>query len=684
MNKTKWYQSVFLVTVVCLTTCIGTPAEEQVAEKAAALLQRAQAYDYGQSREVLVELEELIRSYGAQAEALAVIEKQLLGQLRGRASAGLTDFICRQLSLIGSEQAVDVLIPMLTNPKVADMARYALERIPGAQVDQKLRSSLSQVPDVATRVGIVATLGVRRDTKAVSSLAEYLSQDNAQLATAAAAALGRIGTPEAGKALMEHKDKVSAQVQQRLLDALLSCAENLLDQDKRAEAAKLYEGLSQQENSRVIRIGALRGLAEAKPEELGALIVSVLEREDRDLTPTALSLVARLDNAGQISQVGEKMSGLSGADQVRMLASMSQAAHPAALPYVKKAARSRDMSVRDGALRAIAVLGDVSCVQILANAATNSQTQRTARESLYRVSGPGVDDEIVRLIKDSDEEAIQVELIQSVSARGIDTAVPVLFSAAQSRSRLVQRAAFKALATVGRPQDIPQLSTMLMARPQKAIEDALVALAAAHDQADEVAASLLRQADSASETAKQSVLKVMVRLGDDRGLQFVKQQVLSSNQRTRTEAVRALSNWPTRTPMILAIGIATDDDNLTRRILAFRGYVNMAVLPSEESPEEVFKALARAMDIAARAEEKKMVLSALPKAPCKAALAFAQKQLKDPQLRAEAQTAIVGLCDAMAGSAPGQVKEVLTKLLKGRLNKNVEDAARRVLKKVSQ
>jgi len=666
----------------CDTTPIPSAEEKQAAATTAALLKKVEAYDFGESRAVLVELEKVMREFGGQPGPLAVIEMQLLGQLRGRASAGLTDFICRQLSLIGAEQAVDVLIPMLTNPRVADMARYALERIPGAQVDQKLRSSLSQVPD-ATRVGIVATLGVRRDNEAVSVLAAHLSQDDVQLATAAAAALGRIGTPEAGAALLEQKDKVSAGVQQRLLDALLSCAEHLLDQDKPAEAAKLYERLSQAENSRVIRIGALRGLAEAKSQDLGNLIVSVLEQEDRDLTPTALSLIARIDDAGQIKQVGEKMADLSEPDQVRMLASMAQGANPAALPYVKSAAKNRDQSVRAGALKAIAVLGDRSCVAILANAATDSDMQRTARESLYRMSGPGVDDEILRLIKESNENAVQVELIQSVSARGIGPGASVLLEAARGRNRSVQRAAFKALAVIGRAQDIPVLTTMLMARPQRAIEDALVAIAETHDQADQVAESVLSQANTASDTAKQAALRVLARLGDDRGLGFVEQQVQASNQQVRTAAVRALSTWSTRTPLPLALRIAQDDDNLTRRILAFRGYVSMAVLPSDDSPEQVFALLARAMAIAARDEEKKMVLSALPKAPCKAALDLAQQQLKDPQLRAEAQTALVGICDGLAGSAPQAVKDVLTRLLKSKMNKNVEDAAQRVLKKVN-
>jgi hypothetical protein len=339
--------------------------------------------------------------------------------------------------------------------------------------------------------------------------------------------------------------------------------------------------------------------------------------------------------------------------------------------------------VRSAALRALAVLGDTSCVEILASAATDSAVQDIARESLYRMSGPGVDDEVVRLIKATDDDAVCVELIQSVSARGIETAVPVLLDTAQGGSRSVQRAAFKALAVLGRPQDVPILTAMLMSRPQKPIEDALVAIADTHDQADQVAESVLSKVDTASDTAKQSVLRVVTRLGGDRGLTFVMQQVQASNQRVRTEAVRALSNWPTRTPMPLTLRIAKDDENLTRRILAFRGYVHMAVLPSDEPPQRVFADLAQAMDIATRVEEKKMVLSALPKAPCPAALDLAQTQLKDPLLRAEAQTALVALCDGLARSAPDTVKEVLTKLLKGKVNKSIEDAAQRVLKKVN-
>ena len=61
------------------------------------------------------------------ADELKAIEKALLGVLTSDAKYAGKQYVCRELSLVGTDQSVPVLAKMLTDEKLSDMARYALE-----------------------------------------------------------------------------------------------------------------------------------------------------------------------------------------------------------------------------------------------------------------------------------------------------------------------------------------------------------------------------------------------------------------------------------------------------------------------------------------------------------------------------------------------------------------------------
>src|SRR5207244_1485934 len=120
----------------------------------------------------------------AQAPQKREIEQKFIAFLKSDATLAGKDFICKQLSVMGSEASVPVLTTLLQDPKTADMARYALERIPGAAVDRALRDALPKSTG-KTRIGIVNTLGERRDAAAVGTL-RPLALGSQQADTAAA------------------------------------------------------------------------------------------------------------------------------------------------------------------------------------------------------------------------------------------------------------------------------------------------------------------------------------------------------------------------------------------------------------------------------------------------------------------------------------------------------------------
>ena len=131
---------------------------------------------------------------------------------------------------------------MLTDEKLSDMARYALERIPGAAADKALVKALPAAKGNA-QIGIVNTLGERGCRAAVGEIAKLTGSSDAVLAGAAISALGKIGGDEAAAALSEAKDSAPDALKMTVYDACLKCADQMVTEGKTMEARKMYQQL---------------------------------------------------------------------------------------------------------------------------------------------------------------------------------------------------------------------------------------------------------------------------------------------------------------------------------------------------------------------------------------------------------------------------------------------------------
>jgi type 1 glutamine amidotransferase len=223
------------------------------------LLEKVKTYDWGQSRAALTEVSDAIKkAYGKPAE-LRRIEKSLIGVLESDAKYAGKQFVCRKLSIIGTEQSVPTLSKMLVDKKLSDMARYALERIPGNAVNEALRAGLAETSG-KTKVGIINSLGERRDARAVSALGKLISDSDEIVAEAAASALGKIRGSRATEILAKAKDKASGKLRLAVLDAYLQCADQLAAEGKNKQARAIYKELYDTDMPAPIRIAAQGGM----------------------------------------------------------------------------------------------------------------------------------------------------------------------------------------------------------------------------------------------------------------------------------------------------------------------------------------------------------------------------------------------------------------------------------------
>ena len=158
------------------------------------LMAQLKAYDWGGDRGSLAGIDDLIVAAQGDKDKLTEIEQALLEVLQSDAKLPAKEYICRQLALIGTARCVPVLAEMLLDAALSDCARFALEAIPDGSVDDALRAALDKA-EGTPRVGIVNTLGERRDQKAIPALSEMRNSSDKVLSTAVEAALRKIAPP---------------------------------------------------------------------------------------------------------------------------------------------------------------------------------------------------------------------------------------------------------------------------------------------------------------------------------------------------------------------------------------------------------------------------------------------------------------------------------------------------------
>jgi len=235
-------------------------AESQTLDAAFKALE---TYTRGDDPKVLVSIEHAVQQAHGDQAARAALEQRLSAQLlRSSSSEAARKFICRELAVIGSAASVPALAALLPDESLSHMARYALERIPGSEADTALRDALGKTKG-ATRIGIIHSIGARRDARSVTPLAKLLANEPAS-AAAAAKALGEIGTPEAVGALQAFRGQAGDALRLALADALLIGAERLVASGDRARAVKLLESLSEPSQAPHVRLAARRALSAAR------------------------------------------------------------------------------------------------------------------------------------------------------------------------------------------------------------------------------------------------------------------------------------------------------------------------------------------------------------------------------------------------------------------------------------
>lgn len=593
------------------------------------LLQAVAGYQYGQSPAAVRELEETVLAAAGKPEA-ANLEAHLDDALaRPNLTRAAVDALCRNLSAIGTARSVPVLARLLERPDSVEMARYALERIPGEAAVAALRAALPKATGSA-RLGIIDSLGRRKDGASVALLVPLLKSEGD--AAAAAAALAAIGTPEAIAGLLQAGNS------RVVAEELLRAAEHA----PAADAARLYRKLYDGAPGESVRGAALLGLARTAPLSAKPLLAAAL----RD-GPPALRAIAIRQLAADGPALWRDGKALPPAAQVQILTALAERGNPASLPAFQEAAGSTDVRVRAAGLRGLGRAGSADSVPLLAERAATAEgdEQAAARAALGLLPASGVDAAILREIPGAPVKT-RVELIRAAGDRAIPGAAAVLLKTAADADRTVRRESIRALRETAGPGDVEAILPLLMSTSdgnERNEYERAAAAAIRRSKDAPVGNAIALYRKSSSPAVRASLLSVFAMVGNPEALPVVREALHSGEPNLERAAIAAMSDWPSPEPSEDLLALARTAASPAQQALAVRGYLKLVQLPADRTPEATAKLLAAAMAAAKRPDEKKLVLGAASKVFCEESLALARAATDDPAVAAEAKLAVQNL-----------------------------------------
>ncbi|PYJ02742.1 MAG: hypothetical protein DME25_15410, partial [Verrucomicrobia bacterium] len=545
-----------------------------------------------------------------------------------------------------------------------------------------------------TQVGIINSLGIRREKQAAPTLTKLLAGTDPAVGAAAARALGEIGGVDSLKALRAAATGAVGSVKDAIADANLRCAEQLLARGDRAKALVTFRQLYETEKENAVRVAAYRGMIRASGRRALALVTKAIAGESGPSQVAALQSVPELQVRGLTRALAGLLPKVDPTVQATLIEGLSQRGDLSAASAIAALRRSGDPAVRLAALKALGHLGDASMVADLAEVAASAKAeeQEAARRSLTELRGRNVTRTMLNELAKA-SPAAQAELARALGERRERTAVPELLVLAQKDQDATRKAALQALARLA---DQPQLAAMVQLVVEAQSEDARAASAEALNAACQQiqtrrgrveTAALVNGMGTGSAEACMALAPVCSGLVDAKVRQALRLAAGDPNSRVRAAALRAMCD--TRDAELLPdlLRVACGSQDVPQggiRSLAIGACVRLTTqeesvkLSNPERLETLRTILASSLDPA----QKRLVLAGLGELPDPHALKLVEPLLDDTNIQNEAAQAAIKIAPALPGSEAQTAEATLRKALVAATDAATRRAAEAALKQV--
>ncbi|MBM4024716.1 MAG: hypothetical protein FJ280_04825 [Planctomycetes bacterium] len=607
-------------------------------------------------------------------------ESKLIAVLRSDAPPAEKAITCKRLAVYGTKEAIPALAPLLADADLSSWARIALEAIPGPEADAALREAMDKVRG-RLLIGVINSLGVRRDAQAVNGLVGKLKDPDPDVASAAAVALGEIGGDEAAKVLEQSLASVPALVRPAVAEGCILCAERLLAEGRAAESVKLYDTVRRAALPKQKLLEATRGAILARGSKGLKLLFEQLEAPDKAQLGIGLRTARELPGPEVTKILAVELKHLSPERQPLLLLALADRNDDAVLPIVLEAARSGPKALRVTALGLLMRLGNVSCVPVLLAAAVENDAElaQAAKATLTHLPGKDVDADLLARLPQATGRTRQI-LLELAGQRQMDGALAAILASVEDADPGIRGAAVQALGLLGGDQQAADLVRLVQktanAKERGDIEKALQAISSRSGAV--CVPHLLPLVQSQDSAVRMIGLHTLAVAGGPDALAALKAATEDKDETVQDEAVRTLSTWPNTWPGDTAaadvlLTLVRSSKKMSHQVLGLRGYLRY--IQGDKSLDDNGKVakVRELLSLIERPEEKRQAIGLVGAIRNAAALELLTTLASEPAVAEDACVAIVNLA---ARNIPG-ARQQRQKALETVVEKSKNDATRK-------
>jgi HEAT repeat protein len=577
-------------------------------------------------------------------------EPELIRLVQSNAPAGERAVACKLLAIYGSDKAVPALAALLSDEQLASWARIALEVIPGPAADRALREAAAHLRG-RLLVGVVNSIGVRRDPQAVGVLIQKLDDSDPEVASAAAVALGRIGGSKASSALVKALSRAPETVRPAVAEGCIRCAEDLRLAGKNSAAVKVYEAVRKGSVPKQKMLEATRGLILARGDKGIPLLAEQLTSPDKARFAIGLRTARELPGKKATEAVITQLRQAPAERQPMLLLALADRNDPGAMPAILEAARTGSPRLRLTAVNVIEKSGDRSTVPVLIETAVSgdAQLEPAAVAALVRLPGEDVDGDLLARLRQSAGKQREV-LVRVTGQRRTPGAFPLILASADNPDAGVRSAAFQALGALAGADQIPRLIELRDQRQEPReraeVENALLATCGRSGAAAVPHLGVLIHSSDSS--ARGLGLRALAAAGGPEALKAVIAALKDPETEIQDEAVRTLATWPNTWPEDAAVaepllGLARAGARKSHQVLALRGYLQYVQGDRKLAPGEKVAKLRDILPLIERPEEKRLAISVADEISDPGALELLLTFAQDETVSREAYSSVVKL-----------------------------------------
>ena len=572
----------------------------------------------------------------------------------------------KRLSVYGTEKSIPALIQMLSQPEMGYYSRYALEPMPLKAVDEALREATKTQKDM-NLVGVLTTIGVRRDAGAIPFITPLLTHANPEVVRAAYASLGYIGKQECADVLTKAVGDFKPEYEKAVCDATLFCAKLLIEDGKIDTALALYDAIINSKARPFLKEGAIYNRILARKEAGTNDLIRYLQSENAGIFASALRTVRFLPGGGNPSvckaltaEFDKFPPQRKGLILEALAGRKDDESRKAALGIA--VAVKEPAVVRVSAMNALGTLDIPEAVPALLAGAADNNGQSPVADAAFRalvfMTNKDADAAIAKAMLDAGNK-IDAAMIRIAKERRTVAATPQLWTIIKTANSSLRNDAIDALGETATLKDLPEvaklIATVTSDGDRTRIATTLSAICARMPQQASFDTILAILNTGESLAVQQAAIDMMKTIGGKAAVDKVTEIALGNNAQLADKATQVLGTWDSPDTMdeiaesLLKVAKQSSEERF--QIRGIRGYIRLARQFSY--PEDKRIAMIKtAFDTAARVDDKNLIFDIFARYPSlkmvEAALSYASNEAH----REQACKAAVDTATRLQGRQP--------------------------------